>query len=91
MARLLFEIWRDEDGSQAMTQVQRENDELRRKIAPNAIRLHSFEASTVFEAFRLNSEWQGFGPWTPEPNWEDRAFTEEEQQEQQAYLRGRNV
>ncbi len=74
-----------------MSQVRPENDDLRSKIAPVAIRVHSFRASTDFEAFRMNSEWHGFAPWMPEPDWKERPFTDEEQREQDAYLRERSV
>lgn len=76
MPKLLFEIWRDDDGSHAMSPVRRENDELRQKIAPNSVLVHSYYASTDFEAFRLKNEWQGFAPWMPEPDWEERPFTD---------------
>ncbi len=91
MATLVFEIWREPDGSHTMEQVRPENDELRSRIAPDAIRVHSFRASTDFEAFRVNNKWQGFAAWVPEPDWKERQFTDEEQRDQDTYLRERSV
>jgi hypothetical protein len=74
-----------------MTQVQRENDDFRCKLEPDSTLLHSFRASSFFEACRLNNEWHGLEPWKPEPGWAERPFTDEEQREQDAYLRERSV
>ena len=91
MATLMFEIWREPDGSHTMSQVRPENDSLRSKIAPDAIRVHSFRVSTDFEAFRVNNEWHGFEAWMPEPDWKERPFTDEEQRKQDMYLLERSA
>ena len=89
MARLLHEIWIDE-GSFTMTAVGLAHDELRSNIAPHSVRVHSYYASSDFEARRLNYEYHGFDPWMPEPDWEERSYSDQEQQEQEAYVRQRN-
>jgi hypothetical protein len=84
---LLFEIWEDrENHSFEMSRVTERSDELRRSIAPNSVRVHSFFAGSDFKAFQLSYDWHGWGTWKPEPDWPERHFTDEEALEQQRYL-----
>ena len=92
MPELLFEIWSDrEDGGGSMFRVHPQNDKARLAIDPKAILVHSFTATSGFEAFRQSNAWHGYGPWTPPDGVEDHDFTEEEAAEQRAYLRERNL
>lgn len=90
MALLLFEIWDCPDSeSCGFQQVSRENDEMLRRMEPNRVLIARFHAASDFEAFQKNNDWHGFGPWKPEPGWDERFFTEAEAAEQAAYLNER--
>ena len=70
MALLLFEIWDDpEHSAVGFSAVSEQGDKLRKLVEPNAVRVHSFFASSDFEAFQMNYDWHGWGVWKPEPNW----------------------
>jgi hypothetical protein len=87
MAALLFEIWEDrEDGCVEMSSVSQQHDEMRKLFNPNAVLLHTFRASSDFEAPRIYHEYMRWSPWKPEPNWTERQFTDEQAREQLAYL-----
>lgn len=90
MPELLFEIWSDrEDKSGSMHLVHPQNDKVRRLAEPNAVLVHSFTATSGFDAFRQNNAWHDYGPWTPPDGLEDQLFTEEQVADQRAYLRER--
>lgn len=87
MPDLLFEIWSDrEDRCGSMSVVHPQNDKARTLVQPDAVLVHSYTASSDFDAFRQNNAWHGFEPWTPPEDLEEHFFTEEEVAEQQAYL-----
>ena len=88
MAELLFEIWADGD-SIGMHQVSEQSDRVRRSVEPNAVLVASYYASSVFEAFQKNNDWNSFGQWKPAPEWSEHFFTDDEAREQQEYLRRR--
>ncbi len=91
MADLVFEIWRDEaENEQSMSQVSQEADTFRMAITPNAKLVHTFVATSDFDAFQKNYDWNGWGVWRPEPYWIEQPFTDEKEAAQQAYLDGRN-
>lgn len=88
---LLFEIWRDpQDGSCVVLQAGREADEHLARISPGSVLLHSFSAVSDFDAFQKNYDWQGWGRWKPEPEWEERFFSEEDHAKQQQSLAERS-
>lgn len=92
MANLVFEVWRDEANSQqSMSQVSEEADAFRMKDMPNATLVHTFTASSDFDAFQKNYDRNGWGVWRPEPHWTENPFTDEEEEMQQAYLERRIV
>jgi hypothetical protein len=92
MADLAHEIWRDDaDNPQAMSQVSLEADMFRLAITPNATLVHTFVATSDFDAFQKNYDWNGWGVWRPEPHWIEQPFTDEEEAAQQVYLDKRNV
>ena len=87
MATLLFEVWEDRrEGSVEMSPVSKQHDDRRKSLNPNAVLLHTFRASTDFEAPRIYHELMGWGPWKPEPGWLERSFTDGQPREQEAYL-----
>ena len=92
MAKLLFEIWEDREVGSVfeMSLVSRQHDEMRKSLTSNAILLHTFRASSDFEAPRIYHEFMGWGPWKPEPSWLESHFTNEQAREQEAYLLGRH-
>ena len=91
MANLVFEIWRDDaENEQSMSQVGPEADKLRAAIMPNATLVHSFVATSDFDAFQKNYDLNGWGVWRPEPHWTEQPFTAEEEATQEAFLRNRN-
>lgn len=85
MAELLFEIWADGD-SIGMHQVSEQNDRVRRSVNPNAVLVASYYATSNFEAFQKNNDWNRFGPWKPEPERSEHFFTDDEAREQREYL-----
>ena len=74
-----------------MMQVTRQGDAVRKATMPGAVLLHSFTATSDFEAFQKNHDWNGFRRWRPEPDWIERMFTDDEAAEQQAYLANRDA
>jgi hypothetical protein len=91
MVSLLFEVWESpEDDSIEMSQVSRRADDLRKQLSPKAILRHAFRASSDFTAYQLYYDWMGWGTWSPEPDWSERHFTDEEAREQELYLLVRN-
>jgi len=91
MAELVFEIWRDDaEGEQWMAQVNLQGDKVRMATMPNATLVHAFSATSDFDAFQKNYDWNGWGTWRPEPHWTEQPFTDEEAMIQQAYLAERN-
>ena len=92
MAELLYELWNDPDfSSQEMSPVTEIGDKQRRVISPNAIRVHSFYASSYWDAYRKMYAWNGYGEWPPPPGEEDYFFTDEEAEEQRRYLEVRDL
>jgi len=92
MAKLIFEIWRDDaENEQSMSKVSQQADELRLTITPNATLIHTFVATSDFDAFQKNHDWNGCGVWNPEPHWTEQPFSEEEEATQRAYLDRRDV
>jgi hypothetical protein len=90
MARLLFEIWENEEEATIMLHtVSPQSDHLLRHADPNTVLRHSFYAESDFGASRLYNEWNGWGLWKPEPDWTERFFTDAEEHEQQLYLASR--
>jgi len=69
-----------------MSSVSERGDELRRTITPNAILRHQYYASSTFEAFQMNNDWQGWGTWNPADSVPNQQFTEADVLEQQRYL-----
>ncbi|NBW07332.1 MAG: hypothetical protein EBR82_04840 [Caulobacteraceae bacterium] len=69
-----------------MGRITREGDALRASISPDAVRVHSFSAVSDFDALQKNHDFHGWGLWRPEPDWEERFFTEDERAAQTAYL-----
>lgn len=63
MATLLFEIWEDHEVGSVfeMSLVSRQHDEMRKSLNPNAVLLHTFRASSDFEAPRIYHEFMGWG------------------------------
>ena len=91
MAKLVFEIWRDDsENEQSMSQVSQQADEFRMTIMPNATRVHTFIATSDFDAFQKNYDWSGWGVWKPEPHWTEQPFNQEEEATQRAYIDTRN-
>lgn len=87
MATLLFEIWEDREGGfLEMSPVSPQHDEMRKSLNPNAVLLHTFKASTDFEAPQTYHELMGWAPWKPEPSWLERTFTDDQSREQEEYL-----
>jgi len=74
-----------------MTQVCLRSDVLRSKVSPNAVLAHSYIAYSDYQAFQHNNDWHGFGQWSPPVDLGEHFFTEEEQRQQQDYLRHRKV
>ncbi|HEY3797182.1 MAG TPA: hypothetical protein VGL58_02430 [Caulobacteraceae bacterium] len=85
MPELTFEIWADETGH-SMWLVHPQNDKARPSVEPRAVLMHSFTATSSFEAFRLNNAWHGYAPWEPSEGVHDHLFTEEEAEEQRDYM-----
>lgn len=66
--------------------VSEQNDKVRSVTDPSAILMHTFMASSSFEAFRHNNEWFGYELWAPPNGILDHHFTEAEAMEQAEYL-----
>lgn len=73
-----------------MSQASEQADKLRLATMPNARLAHTFTATSDFDAFQKNYDWNGWGIWRPEPHWAERPFTDEEEAAQQKYLTNRN-
>jgi hypothetical protein len=87
---LLFEIWNDPKfHSDGMSMVTRDGDSLRASMSPDAVLIHSFTAISNFDAFQKSHDFHGWGRWQPEPDWQERYFTEDERLVQAAYLKER--
>jgi hypothetical protein len=89
MATLLFEIWEDRgEGCVGveMSSVSREHDNFRNSFSPNAVLIHTFRASSYFEAARIHHAFMGWEAWKPEPDWVEDHYTDDEAREQEAYL-----
>jgi hypothetical protein len=84
---LLFEIWEHPDENAfEMSRVDEEGDALRPKVWSSSILRHSFRATSLFEAFRMEHAWRGYpGRWQA-PDFDDRPFTAEEAADQARYL-----
>jgi hypothetical protein len=92
MAELIFEIWRDDaEDEQSMSQVSQQADKVRLTTMPNAKLVHTFVATSDFDAFQKNYDWNGWGVWRPEPYWTEQLFTDEDAADQQIYLDNRNA
>ena len=89
MTLLLFEIWRNSDGSFSFSPASRDSDEFRSRVEPNAVLVGSFHAASDFEAFQKNNDWHGWGLWKPEAGWSERCFSDTDAAAQEAYLRVR--
>jgi hypothetical protein len=87
---LVFEIWEDEFGH-GMYRVDPQSDKLRASATARSILLHSFTATSSFDAFRQNSEWFGYAHWEPPDGLEDHDFTEQEAEEQREYMSRRSL
>lgn len=59
------------------------------KTMSNPVRVHSFTATSDFEAFQKNYDWNGWGTWKPEPDWTERFFTDAEAEDQRRYIASR--
>ena len=91
MAELVFEIWENpDDCSFEMSRVSSRLDELRRQIAPNSLKRHTFTAGSDFEAAQTNYDWHGWGLWKAPGNMTEQFFSEAENDEQRRYLAIRN-
>jgi hypothetical protein len=91
MAKLTFEVWRNEDdNSLALCGVTREGDRLRAAISPRSKLVHSFTAETDFEASQKYYDWNGWGEWK-KPDFAEHYFTDQEAQEQRRYMAERSV
>ncbi|OYX50275.1 MAG: hypothetical protein B7Y90_04685 [Alphaproteobacteria bacterium 32-64-14] len=84
MADLLFEVWRDADGTSCWA-VERRSDEARRKVNPEAVFVRAFAASSFQDAMQQHYGAEGWGDYDPAPG-ADQPFTSEQAAEQQAYL-----
>lgn len=94
MPELLFEIWADdpdEPDDVSMYMVHPQNDKARVGIQPSGVLVHSYTATSSFEAFRIYNEWTARAPWLPPADLDDHIFTEEEASEQRGYLRLREA
>ena len=69
-----------------MSSVSREHDDFHNSFYPNLVRIHSFRASSYFEASWIHHEFMGWSAWKPEPDWVECPFTDDEAREQEAYL-----
>jgi len=91
MPEMIFEIWRDDaTGEQTMAPVSEQSDRVRLATMPNAALIHSFSATSDFDAFQKNYDLNGWGIWRPEPDWKEQLFTDEEAAEQAIYILKRN-
>lgn len=90
MPALLHEYWESEDGAEFCA-VRERNDELRPKLHPDARLSFSLYASSWFEACQLEYERLGFGDYKPPEDIPDYAYTAEDEAEQQAYLKRRDL
>ena len=87
---LLFEIWEEPQfNCVGVTMVTRDGDALRASMSPDAVFIHSFTAVSDFDACQKNHDFHGWGRWRPEPDWQERFFTEDERAVQVAYLKDR--
>lgn len=90
MAELLHEIWHDaETRSFEMGVVSKEADQQRARMFPSSVLVHSFKASSYYEAAQKNYDWHGWGQFKREPNWDDHFHTDEEDETQKQYLETR--
>jgi hypothetical protein len=69
----LFEVWSSKDGSQ----IEMVRPGKRVVSDPGDYILRTFEASTVFEAFRTHWQLMGWGEWKPDPDWADKPVPED--------------
>jgi|GEM_PF-5687843 hypothetical protein len=69
----LFEVWSSKDG----TQIDMARPGKRVVISPDDYILHTFEAATVFEAFKTHWRLMGWGEWKPDPNSVDGPIPED--------------
>jgi hypothetical protein len=87
MARLKFEIWRDDaSGEQFLSQISEQNDRARLATMPNGRLVNTFSAVSDFDAFQQNYDWNGWGDWRPEPEWCEKFFTNDEAAAQALFI-----
>jgi hypothetical protein len=78
---LLHEIWRTSalDGGPGlmMSLATQSHDARRLETEPNAIRAYSFHAASYFRAMQIYYDWNDWGIYHPEPEWDDIDYSED--------------
>ncbi|MEO1240739.1 MAG: hypothetical protein AAFX54_02425 [Pseudomonadota bacterium] len=92
MAELVFEIWHDEESySYELSSVSKQGDKVRASMTPQAVKVHTFTATSDHEAHQKYNNWHGWGRWKPMPAAPEYLFTEEEVAEQRRYIAKRKA
>jgi hypothetical protein len=94
MAELIVEIWIEESGdaiSAGAAIVSEQNDRVRASVSPNAVRVHSYKATSYLDHAQKFYGFQGWGKYEPSAVFEDHFYTAAEAEEQRQYLAVRNV
>lgn len=90
MHYMLFEVWEDADGHSAGV-VHPQNDKVRALSSADARLVQTFRAYSDRDFWRQYYRWDNRGEWEPDPHLPEHLFTESEAEEQERYLRIRNV
>jgi hypothetical protein len=73
VVKLLHEVWED-PSNHSLAMFIRGSKNWRSSLSPQAKLLRTFEAESVFEAFRTHNRLMGFGAWSPPEGMEDRPY-----------------
>ncbi len=77
--RLRHEIWRTSDGGTGlmMSLATEQHDARRLLTEPNAVLAYSFHAASYFEAMQIYYDWNDWGTYHPEPDWDDIIYSDD--------------
>jgi hypothetical protein len=74
MVQLTHEVW--EDDKHGVVMFPRGAKGWKELLGPNAKLLHTFEAGSVYEAYKTHHRLMGWSEWVPQPGVPDKIFTE---------------
>ena len=73
MVKLVHEVWEDLSND-SVAMFVRGAKNWRATLSPQARMIRTFEAESVFEAFRTHNRLMGWGEWSPPEGMEDEPY-----------------